>query len=108
MLIHCSKLPFSLLPPHSYSDIEILTTYCIPYHFEKDENDCGENVEQTSCFDILQDLLFVANTYHQSDLILVNTYHQSHRKTDLNHISIQISKIMEQSRVIREPYNKGS
>ena len=62
MLIHCGNPSFSFLFPY-YSNIEILTVYSIPVYFEKDKMDWEEYVEEKSCFRILQDLLFAANTY---------------------------------------------
>ena len=85
MLIHCGKLTFSLLFSCYYSNIEILTTYNIPFYFKKDQI-------IYLCFRIVQDLLFGANKYHPSP-----------RETDIKHISDNINKVMEQNRLTKEP-----
>lgn len=85
MLVHCGNSSFSLIFSYYHSNIEILRTHNNSFYFEKDKI-------RYSCFRILQDLLFGADTYNPSP-----------RSTNIKHISDKINKRMEQNRVEKKP-----
>ena len=47
VLVHFGKLPFPLLFPYYYSNIEVLTMYNISCHSEKYEMNTGKNMLKT-------------------------------------------------------------